>query len=134
MAPLAFAAPASAGSVPGWIANHTGRHLGGARLGHGSHKCKVWNKDGNRTYKPATFSCEKVTVQPHTTTANLDDMDAVTVFSSGYYYIRWATSFNKYTGYTYTSYHKAHAGVYTRFHSLHTAHCYSGTHVHCTVY
>lgn len=124
MAALTFAAPATAGSVPAWIDNHTGRHLGGARFSHGSSKCKVWNYDGNddSTSHYGSYRCQKVTVQPHTNTGTWDDMDAVTVFSSSYYYIRWALPHGRWA-----PYHKVSAGVYTRFHGLHTAKCYSGT-------
>ncbi|MFJ3696740.1 hypothetical protein ACIPW9_21765 [Streptomyces sp. NPDC090052] len=130
MAALTFAAPATAGSVPAWIDNHTGRHLGGARFSHGSSKCKVWNYDGNddSTSHYGSYRCQKVTVQPHTNTGTWDDMDAVTVFSSSYYYIRWALPHGRWA-----PYHKVSAGVYTRFHGLHTAKCYSGTHVHCSI-
>jgi hypothetical protein len=129
LAALAFAAPASAGSVPAWIDNHTGRHLGGARFGSGSHypqRCRVWNKDGNDDATPHyfTYACQKVDVKPHTNTGSWDDMDGVMVPSSGYYYIRWGKS---------GAYRKVDAGVYTRFHGLHTAKCYSGTHVHCDI-
>ncbi|MEU6577635.1 hypothetical protein [Streptomyces sp. NPDC046805] len=109
----------------GTIENRTGRHLKGAHfVSGGRSSCHVWNKDGNSTYKPVTWRCSGTDVRPHTTTGFWDDMDGVTVLSSGYYYVRFGAGGHD---------RKVSAGTYTRFHDHQRATCRSGAHVHCVV-
>ncbi|WP_030911134.1 hypothetical protein [Streptomyces sp. NRRL F-5126] len=137
LAALTFATPASAGNGPPWgtIVNHTGRHLGGAHFGHGKSECKIWNKYEDRRYAPTKMACDIDTIDPHTTTGTFDDMDGVTVRTSGYYYVRFYFVYSSTTsGSTHmTSYHKAHENVWTKFPGNGTANCYSGTHAKCTI-
>lgn len=142
------AAPVPHGHIPwGHISNHTGRTLIGVSIvswndykktAHpkgwdGRRTCTVWNWGEYTTKQVKSKYCFFDYIKPHTTTATFKDFDAVTVRSSGYYWVRFQEIYAK-TGYVHTTkYRKVTAGHYTRFDGTRTAHCYSGRHVKCTV-
>ncbi|MFJ4897174.1 hypothetical protein [Streptomyces sp. NPDC088727] len=127
---ITLATPASATHWPppgeGRIINHTGRTLVGLTgFDHGK-GCTVWNW-GEVEHKRQSYRkhCDRDHIDPHTATSRFDDFDAVTVQSSGYFWVNFEDN---------GSWYKVPAHYYVQFGGRYNADCYSGPHVTCKIH